>query len=994
MADPLAELAKFRELVGGQNAPLTNVSGMAPQAVASAQDEISKFRALVGGQNIPPSGVSAVPNLSLQEKEGRLDSTGEIIPIDFKSGMPLKDYSVIARQRDPESQLMVLKEMYPDRKSRMLDSGDIVIEVTDSKTGKPKDVSLNPAGLNPHDLIDLSMQVPEIAAGIAAAWATKGRGLWKTAGQILASAFAAGGAGAAKDVAVRTTEGLPIRPGEIAQTRGSQVALDMFMQSGIGLGAKMLRVGSPFAKEIKPGSLEFDFQEGQRFFKEVFGEEIPTTPAKRTGSSALYAVEAMESKMPGSRNVFWRIQAEKDEALKRIQAKALGQTVPEEEIGEQAIEVLKQREVLPIENALQQARTIAEQKGQKRVLELIDEAVGMPKGERISPTMAGVKTLEEFEGKLAEAKAKVDLAYAEVNKLPGGSGEVLSGNAAATAAAEIRKELPSVLKQVEKKSPLLDEFGRESAITVEQKEVLKSGVPEGLIKALEDLESLKGGKVSLQTLTNMKRAAYDEIAKTEAVPGVKERWFNKIASAYEQGIQKGIEETGDPALKAALTNAKETYKKELLPFDRPGVKELAKEEFDTARLSPEQVANRLFEGPKAIENFKLLKETLGAENPTFRVLKRAWADTQIADVSDPVTGSINADKLQNLFHKLNVDRPELAQEIFGKNYRAISEALALKSGAKKLDSLDQSEVRALLNLKDPTVKDFEMLVSMQKNRDTAYANGLLRDVADGLPIESKLKPTDFVNRISNANTPTKDVERVLGAITKENPELRDSIATAQFYKLLDAASVVESKTAATGLAGGRLNLSPTKLAQALGNPGSPERLRNELLLGVVPSAKGAPKLASRVDVLENIVKVMASDKAATEAFSASAGLASGAAIQQITRGPLQYVADWAKKFVIATAYTTETGQKLVGNRIFSPENVAAISNTLIASEPFVSRAVETLGPDKAKELIGDLKQSIDKYLLNFLNSPRGREAAELSKFMQGQPAKLKIQPTP
>jgi hypothetical protein len=971
--------------------PTTNMAGSVPLQ-AQPQSPSASLAPLTAqalqGLNAAPQSVSLAPSLSFQEKHGRIGPDGERVPIDTDSGMDKSEYWRLAAQRDPDSQLAVLKKLYPDRNSRILDSGDVSLEVIDSKTGKPKDVMLNPSGVNAHDLIDLAVQAPEIGASIATAIATRGRGTLKTVAQMILSSVAGGATGAARDAGARAAEGIPIRPGEIAKTRGAETALDLFLQGAGSVAGKSTRIMSPFAKEIKPGTLEFDLNQARDFFKKNFGVDYPVTPGESTGSVALRAVEAAETPQPGARTVMNSLREKGDATVREIQKVSLGTVTPEEEIGKRGLQQLRNNIVEPLEKALDEAREQASKKGQNRIVSLLDDAVGATSSARVTPSMAGADTLKEFETKLAGAEAKVRAAYDKVNEIPGGTGDVLSGTPAARVAKEIRDELPTV--QTTKETVQYDQYGNPMARQKPSTEILKSGVPDGLLKALDDLEGLRNGKVSLQTLTNMKKAAFDAIAAFKTAHGdSKDRWFTKIAMAYEQGIEKGIAETGDPALKQALTDAKETYKRELLPFERPGVKELAKGEFDSARLSPEQITDRLFEGPKAIENFRMLKQVLGSGNPVFRTLKRAWADTQLTKYTDPITGEINAKGLSDTLDKMVVERPELAAELFGKNYKELASALRYQRQFKNVKSVDDGEIKTLLSLRDPSRDDLANIIAMQKTRDKAYVNSMLKDIADGIQTESGIKPTEFLKRIRNTDTPSKDVELILSSMDKPT---REAIATAKMYELLDAASVVESKTAVSGLMdGGALNISPKALASAMGRAGTPERARNELLLRSAPPAPGG---YTREDVLENLVKLLLPREAKSDAFRSAGSIAGGAEVLRATRGPIQYAKNFVKKAILATAYTSELGHKLISNQKIGPAESAAFANILIASEPFIRRATDTFGPEMAKEIVADAKESINRFVSDLMaeqgqDSPQKREAAETAKFMRGEPAKMR-----
>lgn len=976
-------LRLFDEATGGDaltEQPRTNTSPLVA---------LDLFDQATGGVNAPPSTITATPHMTAQGLHGRTDLQGQPIQLDQDTGIPVSDYWHIAFQSDPQSRAEALQKLYPDKKVRVLDTGDVTLEVTDSETGQLKDVTINPRGVSKEDFIDLAAQTPELAASMAVALATGGSGILRTLAQIVASSGAGAAAGAAKDVATRGTEGISVRPGDIASDRGAQALMDMAGQAVFGAVGKSTRALSPFATKPEPGSLAFNLRSGVDFLKRNYGIEFETTPAMRTGSSALAAVEAAESPLPGSRTVMDRLRNRFNKDVQEAVRMAQGAVPSEEAVGKQAVGELADRIVRPVDNALQEAQRVAIQKGDQRVLDLLDEAIGVPRGaSRVSVEEAGEVTRQAFDRRMLRAQEAVDKAYAEVNALPGGTGDVLSGDAAASVAAEIRRELPAVVKQVERPTGLLDEGGQPVTREVTVRQELPSGKPEGLEKALTDLEALKGGKVSLQTLTNLKNSAYEAIsAFRNAHPDVKDRWFNKIASAYERGIQEGIDATENLALKDALAKARDTYKRELVPLERPGLRELAKGEFDTGQLSPEQITDRLFEGPRAWKNYTMLRETLGENNMAFRALKRAWVDTKVAAATDDVLGTIDTGKLASTLKKLNVDHPELAQELLGSNYQKLQQALTARGAMEKIDNLDPSTLRTLLNVKDPTVADLRNLAGMAAKRDKAYVNGILKDISDGLPLDD-LRPTEFISRIRNAKTPTTEVQDIL---TNLNPQTRQAIASAEMYRILQQASTVEGETAARALAADPTNISAKKVVEALGS--GDERARSLLLLGpdlqapVAPS-KGAtpPKLPkdffNRAETLEALVNVVAPREASKTAFAGAGSIGATTTVHTLMRSPLRYATSYAKNMFAALAYTRGFGRALT-NAQFDAEASAIAANTLIASEPFVRASMEAFGSETTKKLIADLKGSIDRSVVEFNNSPQGRRRAATRQFIQG-----------
>ncbi len=574
-----------------------------------------------------------------------------------------------------------------------------------------------------------------------------------------------------------------------------------------------------------------------------------------------------------------------------------------------------------------------------------------PTGPRVSESMAGQFTQEEFDQRLAQAKGNVKAAYDAVKAIPGGSGDVLDGTPAAAAATSIRDSLPTAV----------DAAGNRI--------FLKTGIPENLDKALKDLESLAGKNVSLQTLTTMKNAAYDEIARTEAVPGVKDRWFTQVADAYAQGIDKAIEQVGNPQLKSALANAKNTYKHELLPFDRPGIREMARSEFDTGKLSPKAVASRLFSGDNATQNYQRLKEVLGANNPAFKMIKRAWIDSKLEAVTDVVSGTIDANKLSGIIKDFRIQSPELADEFFGSNYKSLESQLKTTAGIQGIEKLDANDAKALLSLRNPSSADFSALLQMQKNRAKAYFNDALSKIKDGLPIGPGMKPMEFIKNLYNTDIPSKDVQLILDYLAANAPDVRKGIATGALYKLLDDASVVGPENAARAVNGSAVRVTSNGLADSIGKAGSARQLRYQQLFGdAVVSGTKSGKMTPK-EFVQNLIDLIAPGDV-KNTMSSVGSIGGSTQTAKSLSDPVGYAAHYAQKLLLATAYLSKTGQSIIGNRLMTPARNAVIANAFIAAEPTARAIVEVVGPDKAKEAMASLKSSIDRYVKNITSGPQ------------------------
>jgi hypothetical protein len=279
---------------------------------------------------------------------------------------------------------------------------------------------------------------------------------------------------------------------------------------------------------------------------------------------------------------------------------------------------------------------------------------------------------------------------------------------------------------------------------------------------------------------------------------------------------------------------------------------------------------------------------------------------------------------------------------------------------------------------------------MSKRRQEAYVNGVFNDVAEGVPLND-FNPAKFVTALRNTDTPGAHVKQTLA---KLDPETRNAIATAEFYRILNDASIVEGETLAKGMRGEPVNLSPSKILSALGKPGK-ERERTLLLLGDDPTPGAPPPkpgepTPTRANTLLAIVKALAPKEAASTVFSGLGNISAANAVRDATRGPLRYTMGFTRGMLLATAYVNGLGDILT-NTAFDRQATAVAVNTLIASEPFLRASVEAFGSDNTKAMVSDVKASIDQWIGEARDSIQGRKREATQQFMQGQQVPMRME---
>jgi hypothetical protein len=481
----------------------------------------------------------------------------------------------------------------------------------------------------------------------------------------------------------------------------------------------------------------------------------------------------------------------------------------------------------------------------------------------------------------------------------------LSGDYAADIAKQIREELPKAVKEVDVTEEVASGFPLTKTTQVvgtkEVEEQLTSGIPAGLLQALDDLEALRGSKVSLQTFRNMRQAAFNKIAETQAVPGVKDRWFSMVADAYKQGMNRAVEQIDDGALKAAMKKANETYTEKVIPWDRSAISGIPKTEFEGGYIPDEQLIARLVGGPEAQYNWRTLKDALGENSPAIKQAKRAIVDDLITKSTDTIRDQINPEKFESLLKSFVDQNKVLASDVFKGQEKKLFRIFRSMAWADDNTLLDAEEVRFLINNGNVTAKSLERLREAAIGRAKRYSNRLVKDVADGFPISSKISPMEFVSQMQNLNVPAKDVSLVLDTIARDNPALRDQIATVTMHNLFEKAEYTVQ---------GKQRLSVSAIMDMVGGPNSDKRNRLEMLTGSREVIPGATRMKA-VDALKDY---LFPEEIQFERFFRGGGSLAGQTIAaQAIPQPFQTAQKWAYRLAMSHLYTRPYAMKLIAN---------------------------------------------------------------------------------
>lgn len=847
------------------------------------------------------------------------------VPFDSQTGIPIQTRFLLAQRRTPEEQEALLQNIYGGS-TRKNSFGDFVVTIQDK--GQPKDLLVNPLGVDMSDIGEIISMAPEIAGAAVGGLLSKGAkftpGIMQALRTLVGSSAGAEGAGLIEDLAVSD------RPvSELGRERLGMAAMDVGMGAGMGLFSKVAtKVASPFAKTPE---LQFDARRAQQFFKDEFGVSIPLTPAESTGSAFLQRSEAMMLQKPGFSGPIRDIIEKRNKQLDEIQKIALGGSVPDEELAGQAALKAIGAKTAPARFEVERAASALRETGSKELQDTLSSLAGAGP---VNKTALGSSIRTRALEKRAQFQKESELNYDAVFSDPRTQTKNISGDELSRDAESILKKLPTKENLISEPTGLVDEFGSEIAKNSVKGEVLKEFVPDGVLSKLTALSGLKGKPFRLDELMAMRREVANDIAQGEAIPGVQTRYLNQIQGVLTQRIKTGLNEL-DPALLAKWEKANTEYAKGAAEFKKAGIAELFREAEQPGFIGDTEIVARATSGKKAQDFYTAYKNFLGENSAEIQQFRRAIADDVLS--KSPLSDTVDAAGFVRRIDELSKDAPDVLQEVFGVGgQRARDIATALKGAS---GNLDEAELLEAVRSKTLTATKLEELLSAQNKRDQLYRNSIIKSVEDGTFKSERIKPTDFVNKMAFKAEPA-EVREVMSLIN-DQPEVVEDIRTLAFKKVLDNATVTSKS--------GTKVIDSNALGKQLDDPETAKRLQS--MLG-----------SDTYEILKQTRNLLAPGAVRDESFSAAGGMSAGSQISGlIEKGEFKYLSQALKNFVVAKAYASPVIRAWFSNTLISPQGSANIVNAAIASAPFVRGVLDSYGEEEGRSVMRQIKSSVDRY---------------------------------
>jgi hypothetical protein len=785
-----------------------------------------------------PSPIESV--LQRKEKEYRAAEEQPGIPLDLQTGASPWERFWVGSMRAKEDALAHMQQKYGPKNVRLDRQGDFIFRVPDLETGKPKDIKFHPNDMTVGDFTALASAVPEIVGTLAAIRGGRGipkvgqlKGLAGVSRDVGAAAVGGEATGALKDVAMHELERGQADIPETLQERGKMALTDVGLgYAGFGAGKFFKFMGAPFAGGRGP--IQFDAAAAKKYFAEHprYGVDVPLTASELTGSPLLGRSEVYTEIQPGGFGPMKALKEKQEQALLQIQKQMMGVAPPPslEEIGtrmEQALEP----QIAPAEAATRQAGKELQEAGTARVGNIVT-ALTTPE-RQLYREATGKEVRDKV---LALQKAEMEKAsalYTQADAL-GAKDKLVDGTDLQARFRQILKQLPSAEVTKEAPTGILDVFGRPTTQSVTAKQTLENWPPSKLLARLREVTAMKDPKFSISDLKQMRADIYDDLARGQGVPDLGAHYLSQMGNAITASMKEAVDKMPNDALKKALMAADKHWKERVVPFDRPGITELFRREGEGGFIPNDEVISRIFTTSKSpsvsIQNWNLMKETLGAASPEFTKIKRALADHILENSRSAGEEFIDPKHLSQSLANLRTNYRSIADEVFGPRINELfREAKFLEYGANpKISSEDLS---ALLRDPSPTAAKLQSLITKQAKLDDLYRNEILRSVAKGRLPENAINPREFAARfIDNTKTNPNDIKQVLGMLQQRPALLEDIQAKALETLFRDSAMKISAGNISRVLSGNTSGVaSNIGFAKALSQEGAAKKL--QLLLG-------------------------------------------------------------------------------------------------------------------------------------------------------------------
>jgi hypothetical protein len=903
---------------------------------------------------------------TFQQKYGRMGPQGIPVPLDTTTGAPWSARLKASFYDDPEKQKQAIQGSFHGSQVDVVEGNQFIIRnVQDPSTGTIKDMLFDEQQMSGKDFIDMAATVPQIAASIIAL--RKGNpaskmaaGKMKLLAESALGAGAAAGAGVATDMAAEMAAGRAPTP-EILKSRGMGMVADTALGFGMGKAFEKL-VLDPMNWAGRPRThIQEKIPNRLAQLENETGLKWRMTYAERTGNPIVGRGQVIVGKTPSGRS---RIQAEIDQSNAdelALQNWFLGEgPMPDKgKTGLQAVETLRQ-----YSDAADWAVTMQKQREAGLRAELLDDAVANQQtmardgirqlsqtlDEAVTPAARGAVEMHVGDGLLNWSKS----AWATVKPKQREFYDAVENPGIPI--GPLNKQLDEVQKKLVKATVVRDEGGKlvdeagdlfnPVLSTTTGREVVPELVPEGFKKLISGISKLDE-VTPLSELRALRTQINDAVSQTDIFPGTTTKMLKDFSHSITEAIEKASD-TMDPATASALKKANQFYRESHEKFEPVGIREMLKDPAQTKVGGSKFVQQAISDPDQYFRLKKFLTEPLldpdgnivvPANIEGYNLLRgSAMAEIERQSMHGGSGKLIDVNKFLSGIESLNKASTTMAEDIMGGKQNRIMKLLYSQRDIEGVDltksKIDGDDLKKFLADPNPSIKEFDRLVALEKQRDELFKNNILKGFLKGDPeATAKFDPAEFVDRWLDLSKNDKDVPQVL-ALLSDNPEKLADVRRLTINKLFNdvsekwSASTVVKGVDAGGDTGVRL-LNDDRLAQLVLQ--EPQRQNLKTLLG-----------ADTFGTLEQFLALKAAKwDTLNAAASAVGGMKSGSLFSSIFTHPIKELPQHIQ-YYLASRIITSPALKIIfkPGRDIDPE---AAFQAWIVSAPMVQDVMKSFG---------------------------------------------------
>mgnify|MGYP003116002064 CR=1 FL=1 len=855
--------------------------------------------------------------------------------VDVTAGAPADIRAEVGRFSDEQSKLLALEQLKEDGQILFYKPSKLGMILTVPTAEGPKDILLDEIGFSGKDFLDITSEIPGVAANIAA---TAGAviaapglitgGVIGLAGLSVISGLSYFTGSTASDLINRAFSKNQIYAlDQIAKDRGYEAALaaglDFLLIGGMKIGKGVINkltgpvAGSgdlaiknylkAIAKDKKV--IQYDQQGNIIFEKDGVTPklgDIQLTPGLLTQSTTIQRIEGVTEKIPGGADV---LQTQKDiieRQLIELEQRAKG-NVPEIVTASQAGKTItrvtyKSPDDLTSADVGDKVADFASSELKKK-----EVAIAMDRNALLTQAdeaLDGVASSLSSTGNVVKTKEAGDLVIEAINNsrknyidefndltntmknIDGYKGDMtIDASGINKAAKKLEQTFPT--KDVESIVPNPRGYGPSTTV-VESTPILPKQLS-GTI--LDDLKNVKD--MTIDQAINFKKILKESYSG-ETIPTDADNLISKIINNIDFQIQGAIRSQGPDVLQAYnAILAHEASKGGV--FTNSVIKKIL-----DGNVEPENVfVKQILQGNEA--EIRILTNALGKDNPILNDVKSAAfneilrkARSSIGDLDFTNPGTLNA---------ILKELPESTQKfLLGKDYRKVKNILNILATERGLIDIKQLDA-----MQGPLVTRLRKILALEKTAEKDFRNKFIKPFLRNAIDETEMNPAEFTRYFLRTANPN-DITEVM---SKFSPELQEQISKRVIQEILESGRSADPDLILKEFASGQTPPHPTLYKALFSFGGGDEKLARQKL-----SAVFGPEV---LKLLEDVAGIRAAQRVTSDVAASAGGLVSGSIVNNLLNLRLGNAASVIKYRIAAKILSSPAGRSWLINQKQLPD---------------------------------------------------------------------------